>query len=130
MSSTLKLGVLFVAIYGVLVLLNAGFYAWWSTDYSGLSRAILRVGGVALVIYGLINKANWAWWLAIIGTGCLCILGGMATVILLSNDLFASRPYATTDMVFMLLSVGVLALALITLLLPGSRKEIIRTKKV
>lgn len=129
MSSTLKFGMLFIAIYGVLVLLNAGFYAWWSADYSGLPRSVLRVVGVALVIYGLINKANWAWWLAIIGTGSLCILGGMATAILLSNDIFSSRPYGTVDMVFMLLSVGVLALAFITLLLPGSRKEIIRTKK-
>ena len=130
MTNTLKLGQLLIAIYGVLVLINAGFYAWWSNDFGELHRAIIRVGGVALLIYGLVNKANWAWWLAVLGTGVLFMLGGIGVIMALSNDMFANRPYATIDMAFLFSSIGVLALAFFTFLLPSTRREIKKPKKI
>ena len=124
MNNTLKLAVILLATYGVLILVNAGFYAWWSNDFGEFHRVAIRIVGVILIIFGLIRKATWAWWLAVVGAGGLLVLGGLASMMVLVNDILVDRPYPIIDMAFLFSSLRVLALVFLVLLMPSARKEI------
>lgn len=130
MNNTLKLAVILLATYGVLILVNAGFYASWSNDFSEFHRVAIRILGVILIVFGLMKKANWAWWLAILGTGALVVLGGLASMMVLLNDVYIDRPYPRIDMVFLFSSLSLLTLAFLVLLMPSARKAIISKQRV
>jgi hypothetical protein len=93
-------------------------------------RVAIRIAGVILIIFGLTKKANWAWWLAVVGTGSLAVLGGLASMMVLINDIFSDRSYPILDMIFLFSSLSVLALAFFVLLMPSSRKEIINKQRL
>jgi hypothetical protein len=70
--------------YGLIVIINAILLqsaAGW-VEWPHFLRAVVRLGGMALVAWGLLRGERWAWWMAVglglfwLVTGTLVLVGG------------------------------------------------------
>jgi hypothetical protein len=119
--TTLRLAAVLFLVYALALVCNAALYISWSGDTSELPRGIVRVVGVSVVAVGLWRARRWAWWIAVILSGLLFVLGVTA---LISSGVLDSRPYLIADYVFFFVSLGALLGAVLALVLPGSRAAI------
>jgi hypothetical protein len=85
-------------------------------DWAGIAqypRALIRAIGVALVVWGLLRRAVWAWWLAVVlGVFWLATgIFGLATILsVLTPDVDAGLPvgfFVTGSITVVLLAVAV-----------------------
>ncbi len=121
---TVRLAAGLLIVYGVVVLLNAFLYTYWSGDAGGLPRAAIRAAGVTLVAFGLWKAHRWAWWVAVVFGSVLFVLGAVGFGIIVSSGVLESRPYPIADYAVFIISLGALLGTEVALLLPGSRAAI------
>lgn len=123
---SVRLGAVLLMVYGVVVLLNAALYTYWSGDPGGFPHAAIRAGGVILVAVGLWKAHCWAWWVAVVLGSALFVVGALGFGIIVSSGVLESRPYPIADYAVFIISIGALLGAELALLLPGSRAAIRR----
>lgn len=122
--ATVRWAVLALVAYGLVVLMNATVLQALN-DWEGVAeypRALVRAFGVALVAWGLLRRARWAWWLGV-GLGLFWVLSsGFALAMFLrirtpeAEALLPSGFYVTLG-----LTIALLMLAVVLLFLPTSR---------
>jgi hypothetical protein len=121
---TLRWASIVLGAYALLVTVNATVLQAMN-NWAGIAqypRALIRSAGVALVVWGLIRRAVWAWWLAVVlgvfwlATG---VFGLVAILSVLTPDADAGLPpgFFVTGSI----TVVLLAAAVILLCVPSSR---------
>jgi hypothetical protein len=110
--------------YGLLVVVNAVYLqslAGW-VEWPQFSRALLRLGGMLLLAWGLVRNERWAWWGAVglglfwLITGALFLVGSYAVA---GDDTVVLMPVLSH--VILAVAVGILAVAIVLLLTPTVR---------
>ena len=112
-------------LYGIGMVINAEQTRGWTgwIEAGSLPRALLRLAGAALVAWGLVQGAAWAWWVGL-ALAILWLAGGLLPVVVMEGgDLRWLEP--SGDQVVLALSLLSLALA-ITLLLTRSVRGFFR----
>jgi len=112
-------------LYGIGMVINAEQTRGWTgwIEAGSLPRALLRLAGAALVAWGLVQGAAWAWWVGL-ALAILWLAGGLVPVVVMEGgDLRWLEP--SGDQVVLALSLLSLALA-ITLLLTRSVRGFFR----
>lgn len=109
--NTLKWAAWLAFAYAAVVIANATalqFLTDWveARDYP---RGLIRAGGFALIGYGLLRRARWAWWISI-GLSSLLLLVGVVGMV----AFFAVRtPEADTMLPPMFVPVAIVTIALL-----------------
>src|SRR3990167_9413010 len=87
----LNIATALIVLYGVFVLTNALVYYFiilpGETD---IFRGVMRAGGSFLIAYYLYKKHQVVYWVALIGSGLLTVLGVLAIILLVIGG--ESRP--------------------------------------
>ena len=112
-------------LYGIGMVINAEQTRGWTgwIEAGSLPRALLRLAGAALVAWGLVQGAAWAWWVGL-ALAILWLAGGLVPVVVMEGgDLRWLEP--SGDQIVLALSLLSLALA-ITLLLTRSVRGFFR----
>lgn len=68
LPKSVRLAALLIVAYGVLVVLNAVVAqsgGEWG-DPRSIPRALFRLAGCGLVVFGLLQARRWAWWAAVV----------------------------------------------------------------
>lgn len=87
---TVKAAASILAAYGTVVLLYAvvlqTMIGW--NQAQEFPRAIIRFGGMALIAWGLLKRARWAWWFGILLPGFFLVGGliALATFLTVAKD--------------------------------------------
>ncbi|HEX5830860.1 MAG TPA: hypothetical protein VFY16_07775 [Gemmatimonadaceae bacterium] len=113
--------------YGVVVVLNAALLqsaAGWA-EWRDFPRALVRLGGMSLVAWGLLRGVRPAWWVAVV-LGLLWFGAGVVTVGLMATG-YAPLALPGASLLFVSLSLALLGAAVATLLTPGGRAPFRRT---
>lgn len=113
-----------LATYAVVVLAYATISQMQSGWEAAASypRALIRAGGMALVAWGVLQRARWAWWLAValsgfwvvgsvVGLGAMFHIGGSEAAEVLPGGF----------LMVMSVTAALLVAAIILLCLPKSR---------
>jgi Na+/alanine symporter len=86
LPQTVKAAATILAAYGTVVLLYAvvlqTMIGW--NQAQAFPRAIIRFLGMALIAWGLLKRARWAWWFGVLLPGFFLVLGLVALVTFLT----------------------------------------------
>ncbi len=115
LPSSVKLAAALFVVYGVAVVLNAtaiqGAAGWVAA--ADFPRALIRLLGTGLIAWGLLHRARWAWWLALVLAAVWLVAGALTVLVLEQGDVHWLRPSGfQTFLVVSLLCLG-LAVALV-----------------
>ena len=109
--------------YGLNVLISASVqqsisdWEYWR-DFP---RAVVRCGGAVLVAYGLLRRAQWAWWTAVVGGGVLVLFGALSFATFMASSLDVAVPISF--LVGIAVGCVLLTVAVIALLRTESRES-------
>lgn len=106
-----------IVAYGLAVVVHAAIQqslADWKY-WRDFPRAFVRLGGAALVAYGLLRRSQWAWWIAAIAGGSFVVLGALGMVGITIGTLLNEEPVPVgylgrSFVVFMILTIGLVYL--------------------
>jgi hypothetical protein len=122
--TTVRWAALALVAYAVVILVSATvLQAINDWEAAGeYPRAVIRVLGVALVVWGLLRRARWAWWLGV-ALPLLWIVSGIAALAMFLSVRTDEADAVLPPAFYPLLSVTMtlLTVALVLLVLPGSR---------
>jgi hypothetical protein len=91
---SVKLAAALFVLYGVAVVINA-VAIQGAAGLAGaldLPRAILRLIGTALIGWGLLRRARWAWWLGLGLAVLWLVAGALAVLVLERGDVYWLPP--------------------------------------
>ena len=124
---SVRLAALLVVAYGLTVLISASMqqsisnWEYWR-DYP---RAVVRCGGAVLVAYGLLRRARWAWWTAVIAGGVLVAFGALGVV----GFMVSTQAVAIPISLLVGMAIGLLFLtAAVLALLRAESREVFRAR--
>jgi hypothetical protein len=111
-------------VFGAATVANAivasGELGW--SDAADLGRTLLRLAACGLVIWGLLRRERWAWWLAV-AFAVLWLVGGALTLAVVEDgDLHWLPP--SRSQLFASLGMLSLAAALGLLATPAARRHL------
>ena len=122
LPTSVKLAAALFVLYGVAVVLNATVMqsaGGWAAARD-LPRAVLGLLGTALIAWGLVHRARWAWWLGIVLSMFWLAAGALAVAVLERGDVYWLPP--SGFQIFLVISLLALGLALALLLSPSARR--------
>jgi len=123
MNSTLKIKLAssLIAVYALLVLVNALIYYFVLTDGgTDISRGIVRTIGCLVVAYYIYKKRNKvAYWMGLIGSGLVVLMG----IVGITISSFTSIEIGIVGTVVNVISVVILISAFISLFPKEVRSE-------
>lgn len=113
-----------ITAYGVAVVVNAFIdqtnIGWVEVRPGGFPRAALRCVFMTAVAWGLVTRARWAWWAAVVLGSVFSLAGILGTTMLWrirTEIALPTRPVAVA-----LTSLVVLIVAVLLLLTPSARR--------
>lgn len=118
-----RLAAMLVVAYGLTVLIGASVQqsiSGWEY-WRDFPRAVVRCGGAVLVAYGLLRRARWAWWTAVVGGGVLVFFGALGIVTFMASTLDVAIPISF--LVGIAVGCVLLTVAVIALLRTESRES-------
>ncbi|HJU69006.1 MAG TPA: hypothetical protein VJ650_12280 [Gemmatimonadaceae bacterium] len=80
-AKRVRLASALLVIYGLIVIVNAVLLqsaAGW-IEWPQFFRAVVRLGGMLLIAWGLLRGERWAWWMAV-GLGLFWLVTGALVV--------------------------------------------------
>ena len=123
LPQSVRLAAALVVAYGLIVLISASVqqsisdWEYWR-DFP---RAVVRCGGAVLVAYGLLRRAQWAWWTAVVGGGVLVLFGALSFATFMASSLDVAVPISF--LVGIAVGCVLLTVAVIALLRTESRES-------
>jgi hypothetical protein len=127
LPSSVKLAAALFVVYGVAVVLNATAFqggAGW-VGAGDFPRAVIRLFGTALIAWGLLQRARWAWWLGVVLAAVWLAAGAVAVLVLERGDVHWLPPSGLQ--IFLVVSLLCLGLAVAMLVSPSARAAFRRT---
>ena len=121
LSKTVKLAAALFVLYGLAVVLNALTVqrsAGWANPLEVL-RALLRLAGAAIIGWGLLHRARWAWWLGLVLALFWLITGALSVLVFEHGDVYWLSP--SGYQVMLVASLACLGGAVAALLSPSAR---------
>jgi hypothetical protein len=122
LPTSVKLAAAFLVLYGVAVVLNSTVMqsagGWVAAG--DLPRAVIRLLGTGLIAWGLLQRAWWAWWLALLLAAFWLAAGALAVLVLERGDVYWLPP--SGFQIFLVVALLCLGLALAFLLSPTARR--------
>ena len=118
---TIRAAAVVLAFYGFLVAANAAFYVPWFGVPADLPRLVVRLVGVAIMVYGLWTSLRWARWVALAFSAVFGVSGLFALWAASQTGAFEGRPYPTLDYIVFVVSSLVLLAAATLLVLPARK---------
>lgn len=80
-DSKINLATILIGTYGVFVLVNAlTYYFFLLPGETDIFRALVRVGSVGIVCYYLYQRNKMAYWVALVGSCLLGVLGILSII--------------------------------------------------
>lgn len=123
LPQSVRLAAMLVVAYGLTVLISASVqqsisdWEYWRE----FPRAVVRCGGAVLIAYGLLRRARWAWWTAVVGGGVLALSGALGFVTFMASTLDVAVPISF--LVGIAIGCVLLTAAVIALLRAESRES-------
>lgn len=111
-------------IYAATILANGLFYTWWSQDKSEWPPMFLRVAAAIVIAIGLRRLSRLAWWLGIIFSALLTLLGLLVVPLSILTGALETRPYPMVDYIFLILAALSLGCAFLFLSSRSARQAI------
>jgi hypothetical protein len=122
MPASVQAAAALFVVYGLAVLLNMTVMqrsGGWSAERSEPWVLIqLIVAGV--IAAGLVRRAPWAWWLGVVLGAIWLVSGALAVLVLEHGDVYWLPPSGFQSV--LVVSLGLLGVALALLLSPSARK--------
>jgi peptidoglycan/LPS O-acetylase OafA/YrhL len=117
---TVKAASAVLVAYGLWVVINAtlGQMATNWADAKDYPRALIRLGGMLLIAYGLLRRQRWGWWFGVLMPSLLLLLLATGVVALRAANEDPTEVFRTGQFLFPALC---LVVALGLLLTPTSR---------
>jgi hypothetical protein len=115
--NTVKAAAGVLLLYGIAELVNALYNPVYQP---ALAQALAVCAGMALLAWGLMRGARWAWWIAVL-LSSFCLITGTAALLLLISPMSGDRVPSGNLVPWFVGSAIALAVAIGLLLLPASR---------
>lgn len=82
-NKRITLAIIFLSLYGAFVLINAlTYYFILLPGETNLFRAVLRVFGVGLLSYFLFKRSKAVYWITLVASCILAILGILGVILI------------------------------------------------
>ena len=119
---TRRIASILIFCHVALLLVSGWNYYRIEGDLTDAPRMVIRIVGGSLIVWGIWKGFGWAWWVGVIFTGLLSVVGTAGLYIGLLGRVFQTRPTPNLDLGIYIGLIVCLAGAFVLLLLPSSRK--------